>query len=86
MVIVEFFKERKDGVKLYRTYSDAGVFIERDGELYEEAIDPEGTGRVYNETDIVIETEETEEDENHDEMENEELVDEEIEEEDLFVN
>lgn len=37
-----------------RTYSDAGHYIERDGALYEEAIDPVDSGRVYTETDIVI--------------------------------
>lgn len=43
-----------------RTYSDVGVYIERDGARYEEAIDPIGMGRVYTETDepIVNEAEE----------------------------
>ena len=43
------------------TYSDRGMVIERDGAMYCEAYDPEGSGRVYTETDIPIETpEETE--------------------------
>lgn len=50
MVKTEFFRMREDGVNLYRTYSDEGFMIERDGALYEEAIDPEGSGRIYTET------------------------------------
>lgn len=43
------------------TYSDIGMMIERNGAIYSEAYDPEGSGRVYTETDIPIETpEETE--------------------------
>lgn len=60
MIVVEFFKERRDGVKLYRTYSSEGFMIERDGVVYEEAIDPEDTGRTYTETDILIQAEEPE--------------------------
>lgn len=52
MVITEFFRTREDGVNLYRTYSDEGFMIERDGALYEEAIDPENSGRIYTETDL----------------------------------
>ena len=37
-----------------RTYSDAGMLIERDGARYEEAIDPAGLGRTYTETDEPI--------------------------------
>lgn len=43
------------------TYSDAGFYIERDGNLYEEAYDPENSGRVYTETDTPIEPAEDEE-------------------------
>lgn len=57
MIVTEFYKTRSDGVSLVRTYSDAGKMIERDGVVYEEAIDPEDSGRVYAETDISIETE-----------------------------
>lgn len=46
----KFYTTRADGVRLVRTYSDAGMMIERDGVRYEEAIDPEGYGRVYIET------------------------------------
>lgn len=54
MIIKELYMTRPDGEKLYRTYSDAGMHIERDGVIYEEAIDPESTNREYTETDIPI--------------------------------
>ena len=38
-----------------RTYSDANMRIERDGVIYDEAIDPENSGRTYTETNIPIE-------------------------------
>lgn len=50
MIVTEFYMTRRDGVKLYRSYSDNGFYIERNGEMYEEAIDPEGADRTYNET------------------------------------
>ena len=37
-----------------RNYSDKGLFIERDGIKYAEAIDPVGTDRLYTETEEVI--------------------------------
>ena len=37
-----------------RTRSDAGLMIERSGALYEEAIDPVGSGRTYTETSLPI--------------------------------
>lgn len=40
--------------KLIRTYSDAGFKIKRDGVIYDEAVDPIDSGRVYTETDIPI--------------------------------
>ena len=58
MIQTEFFKQRNDGTKLYRTFSDENFKIERDGILYDEAIDPEGTNREYNETNILIEEDE----------------------------
>lgn len=54
MLKTEFYKTREDGVNLIRTYSDEGFMIERDGVLYEEAIDPENSERVYRETTITI--------------------------------
>ena len=58
MIVTEYYMTRTDGVVLNRTYSDRGMMIERDGEKYEEAIDPEGSGRVYAETDYLIPDEE----------------------------
>lgn len=39
-----------NGVEYIRTWSDINMMIERDGALYEEAIDPIDSGRVYSET------------------------------------
>ena len=47
-----------DGRELTRAYSDAGYYIERDGAMYSEAVDPINSGRVYTETDVLIEKEE----------------------------
>ena len=58
MIQREFYTQRKDGVKLYRTYSDAGMMIrqnETDVE-YAEAIDVEGAPYTYTETETPIET------------------------------
>ena len=38
-----------------RTYSDDGMMIVRDGIEYEEAYDPIGSGRIYTETQHIIE-------------------------------
>ena len=54
MIITELFRTREDGVNLYKTYSNKNVYIQRDSDIYEEAIDPEGTNRVYTETNILI--------------------------------
>lgn len=59
-IVTEFYKTREDGVRLVRTYSDTNHYIQRDGVEYCEAIDPEELGRVYTETDQLIETEEGE--------------------------
>lgn len=51
MIITEFFTTREDGVNLYRTYSDAGLYIRQEtGVEYAEAIDVEGM-HTYTETD-----------------------------------
>lgn len=57
MMQTEFYMERKDGVKLYRIYSDKDMMIQKDGteEIYSEAIDVENSGFTYTETDIPIE-------------------------------
>lgn len=46
---VTYFGEEYD-----KTYSDKGMNIERDGQLYGEAVDPKGSEREYTETDIPI--------------------------------
>ena len=58
MIHREFYAQRKDGVKLYRTYSDAGMMIRQNetGVEYTEAIDVEGAPYTYTETETPIET------------------------------
>ena len=58
MVRTEYYATRRDGVELNRTYSDAGMMIERDGILYSEAIDPAEMNRRYTETDKPVVDEE----------------------------
>ena len=60
MIVKEFFKQRKDGVKLYRTYSDEDFIIKKVGteEFYSEAIDVENAPYTYEETEEKIEREE----------------------------
>ena len=55
MIVTEYYRTRKDGVVLNRTYSDEGMMIERDGVRYSEAIDPAELNRTYVETDEPIE-------------------------------
>ena len=57
MIHTIFFITRKDGVNLYKTYSDANKYIRKVGtdEVYSEAIDVEGSGYTYEETDKEIE-------------------------------
>lgn len=59
MIKTEYYMTRSDGVVLVRTHSDAGKMIRKVGtdEMYAEAIDPEGSGRIYEETDEDIENE-----------------------------
>lgn len=56
MIIREFYITRKDGVNLYKTYSDKGVYIKKQGtdEKYDEAIDVENTNYTYEETEEII--------------------------------
>ena len=60
MIKKEYFSTRKDGVKLYKTYSDEGFYIRKIGteEIYDEAIDVESAPYEYEETDEKIEQEE----------------------------
>ena len=57
MVVKEFFRQRKDGVNLYKTYSDANFYIQKvnTDEVYRCAIDVEGAAFEYVETDKIIE-------------------------------
>ena len=56
MVKTEYFKTRKDGVRLFLTYSDIGKkLIRNDGEIYDDAVDIEGIGYTYTESEEYIE-------------------------------
>lgn len=56
MIVKEYFMTRKDGVKLYKSYSDNNKIIHKIGtrEEYSEAIDVEEAQYVYEETDKEI--------------------------------
>ena len=53
-MIIQMTKEI-NGVMYDYTYSDSGYMIERNGVRYSEAVDPLDSGRVYTETDELIE-------------------------------
>lgn len=55
MIVTEYYKTRADGVILNRTYSDLGMKIEREGVLYDEAIDPAELNREYTESAVPAE-------------------------------
>ena len=57
MIVREFYRQRMDGVNLFRTYSDENKYIKKVGtnEEYSEAIDIEGAPYEYIETDKEIE-------------------------------
>lgn len=59
MIVKEFYSTRKDGVNLYRTYSDEGLYIVQNetGIEYTEAVDVEDAPYTYSETDKPIEVE-----------------------------
>ena len=56
MIQREFYTQRKDGVKLYRTYSDAGMMIRQNetGAEYAEAVDVADAPYTYTETETKI--------------------------------
>lgn len=58
MIKTEFYMTRKDGVNLYRTYSDEGKLIRQveTGIVYGEAVDVEGAPYTYEETENEEET------------------------------
>ena len=57
MVRKEYHSTRKDGVRLYRSFSDKNLYIRKIGtnEEYAEAIDVETATFAYQETDKEIE-------------------------------
>ena len=59
MLVREFYKARKDGVNLYRSYSDKNFKIKQveTNTILEEAIDPEDKNYTYEETKQLIEQE-----------------------------
>ena len=63
MIVRSFYEKRYDGVRLYKTYSDAGYFILQNetGVKYSEAIDVEAAPYTYSETDELIPVEEEKE-------------------------
>lgn len=52
-MIIQTTKEI-NGIVYDYTYSDSGYMIERDGVRYSEAVDPIDSGRLYTETDELI--------------------------------
>ena len=58
MIQREFYTQRKDDVKLYRTYSDAGMMILQNetGVEYAEAVDVTDAPYTYTETETPIKT------------------------------
>lgn len=57
MIVRELYKTRKDGVALYRTYSDEGkrVIQNETGTAYDEAIDVKNAPYTYIESEEMIE-------------------------------
>ena len=62
MIVREYLMTRKDGVKLYKTYSDQNKYIRKVGteEEYDIAIDIENAPYTYEETEKEIERVEVE--------------------------
>ena len=62
MIVREYLMTRKDGVKLYKTYSDQNKYIQKVGteEEYDIAIDIENAPYTYEETEKEIESVEVE--------------------------
>ena len=60
MIVKKYYSKRKDGVKLYKTYSDNNKIIHKIGtnEEYDIAIDIENAPYTYEETDKDIHVEE----------------------------
>lgn len=62
MIVREYLMTRKDGVKLYKAYSNQNKYIRKVGteEIYDVAIDIENAPYTYEETDKEIESVEVE--------------------------
>ena len=62
MIVREYLMTRKDGVKLYKTYSDQNKYIRKVGteEEYDIAIDIENAPYTYEETENEIKSVEVE--------------------------
>ena len=60
MIQREFYTQRKDGINLYRTYSDSNLMIRQveTGDVYTEAIDVESAAYTYEETGMPIDADE----------------------------
>ena len=60
MIQREFYTQRKDGINLYRTYSDSKLMIRQveTGNVYAEAIDVENAAYTYEETGMSIDADE----------------------------
>ena len=60
MIQREFYTQRKDGINLYRTYSDSKLMIRQveTGNTYAEAIDVENAAYTYEETGMSIDADE----------------------------
>lgn len=58
MIQRKLYIQRKDGVKLYRTYSDTGMMIRQNetGVEYAEAVDVADAPYTYTETETPIKT------------------------------
>lgn len=56
MIVTEFYRRRKNGIKLMATYSTEGYYIKKENEdfLYTKAIDVYPVRFKYIETDILI--------------------------------
>ena len=56
MIKRDFYMTRKDGVNLYKTYSDSNMYIIQNetGIKYSEAVDVENAPYTYSETDETI--------------------------------
>lgn len=57
MIVREYYMTRRDGIRLFRTYSDKNLYIiqEQTNDLYEEAIDVENAPYTYIESTQPIE-------------------------------